>query len=59
MGVAPEGDRSHRFYGVSVFKRGFGGQDVAYLHARDLVLDWSKYVVNWTVELIRKWVRKV
>ena len=58
-GVAPEGDRSHRFYGVSVFKRGFGGQDVAYLHARDLVLDWSKYVVNWTVELIRKWVRKV
>lgn len=58
-GVAPEGEKSHRFYGVSVFKRGFGGEDVAYLHARDLVLDWPKYVVNWTVESIRKWVRKV
>lgn len=58
-GVAPEGETKHRFYGVSVFKRGFGGEDVAYLHARDLVLDWPKYVVNWTVESIRKWVRKV
>ena len=58
-GVAPEEDKSHRFYGVSVFKRGFGGQDVAYLHARDLVLDWPKYVVNWTVETVRKKMRKV
>lgn len=24
-GVAPEGEKDHRFYGVSVFKRGFGG----------------------------------
>ncbi len=58
-GVAPEGERSHRFYGVSVFKRGFGGQDVAYLHARDLVLDWPGYAVNWGIEMVRKWMRKV
>lgn len=58
-GVAPEGEKSHRFYGVSVFKRGFGGEDVAYLHARDLVLDLPKYVLNWTVETVRKKMRKV
>jgi lipid II:glycine glycyltransferase (peptidoglycan interpeptide bridge formation enzyme) len=58
-GVAPEGEKSHRFYGVSVFKRGFGGEDVAYLHARDLVVNWPKYVVNYVVEALRKWIRKV
>lgn len=58
-GVAPEGEKSHRFYGVSVFKRGFGGEDVAYLHARDLVIDWPRYAVNWGIETTRKWMRKV
>ncbi len=58
-GVAPEGEKSHRFYGVSVFKRGFGGGDVAYLHARDLILDWPKYVIDWTIETLRKKMRKV
>ncbi len=58
-GVAPEGEKSHRFYGVSLFKRGFGGQDVAYLHARDLVIDWPKYAINWLVEILRKKIRNV
>lgn len=36
-GIAPkeEGDE-HRFAGVSLFKRGFGGEEVAYLPAHDL-----------------------
>ncbi len=58
-GVAPEGEKSHRFYGVSVFKRGFGGEDVAYLHAQDLVIDWMRYLVNYSVEWVRKKLRKV
>lgn len=58
-GVAPEGEKSHRFYGVSVFKRGFGGVEVAYLHARDLVVNQPKYFVNWCIESLRKWIRKV
>lgn len=53
-GVAPEGETSHRFHGVSVFKRGFGGQDVQYLPAQDLVINKIKYLVNLTVENVRK-----
>lgn len=58
-GVAPEGERDHRFYGVSVFKRGFGGKDVAYLHAQDLVIDRFRYLINYFVEVARKRLRKV
>lgn len=56
-GVAPEDDRDHRFYGLSIFKRGFGGQDVHYLNAKDLVIDHKKYLINSAVENIRKKLR--
>lgn len=58
-GVAPENEVNHRFHGVSVFKRGFGGADVEYLHARDLIINPFKYTLNWTVETLRKKIRKV
>jgi lipid II:glycine glycyltransferase (peptidoglycan interpeptide bridge formation enzyme) len=36
-GIAPNNaPKDHRFAGVSLFKRGFGGQEVAYLPAHDL-----------------------
>lgn len=36
-GIAPtDAPQNHRFAGVSLFKRGFGGQEVAYLPAHDL-----------------------
>lgn len=58
-GVAPEEDLDHRFYGVSVFKRGFGGKDVAYLHSQDLVIDNFRYLINYTIEVVRKKIRRV
>lgn len=58
-GVAPEGAKDHRFSGVSLFKRGFGGVDVAYCHARDLVIDRSRYGLNWLIESLRKYIRRV
>ncbi len=58
-GVAPLEAKDHRFYGVSVFKRGFGGQDVSYLHAQDLVIDKFRYLINYLVEMVRKRIRKV
>ncbi len=58
-GVAPEDERDHRFYGVSVFKRGFGGEDVSYLHAQDLVIDNFRYLINYFVEVARKRLRRV
>lgn len=59
FGVAPDGENNHRFSGISVFKRGFGGQDVEYLHAQDLVLDRPKYLITLAVEKIRKIRRRV
>lgn len=58
-GVAKPEQTSHRFYGVSIFKRGFGGQDVAYVPAQDLVIDRLRYSVNYFIELARRKVRKL
>ena len=58
-GVAPEDQKDHRFYGLSVFKRGFGGQDVDYLHAMDLVVNRPLYLINSIIENLRKRTRHV
>ena len=58
-GVAPEGQTNHRFHGVSVFKRGFGGEDVEYMHARDLIINPFAYKINWLIESVRKKARRV
>lgn len=58
-GVAPETQKSHRFYGLSIFKRGFGGVDFEYLHARDLIINRPRYLINFVVENLRKRIRHV
>ncbi|MCJ7805146.1 peptidoglycan bridge formation glycyltransferase FemA/FemB family protein [Patescibacteria group bacterium] len=35
-GIAPGDNPKHRFAGVTLFKKGFGGQKIDWLHARDL-----------------------
>jgi lipid II:glycine glycyltransferase (peptidoglycan interpeptide bridge formation enzyme) len=57
-GIAPEGNTTHRFAGVSLFKRGFGGQEVQYLPAHDLPVSW-KYSVTKMFEVLRKKSRKL
>jgi len=56
-GITREHQEDHRYYGVSVFKRGFGGTVVEYLHAQDLVISKPKYLVSAAIEHIRKKVR--
>ena len=56
-GVAEHGQTKHRFYGVSVFKRGFGGEDVAYLPARDLIINPLKYSLTYAFETGRRKIR--
>ncbi len=58
-GVAPIDATKHRFYNLSVFKRGFGGEDVSYLHAQDLVINYPKYFINYSIERVRKILRNV
>ena len=58
-GIVDEDDTKHRFYGVSVFKRGFGVDELRYVPAHDLILNPAKYAIDWTVETIRRKARKV
>jgi len=58
-GVAPEINKNHRFYSLSVFKRGFGGEEVEYLHAQDLIIDKKRYIINYLIESVRSKIRGV
>ena len=57
-GVVPETATKHPWHGLSVFKRGFGGFEEAYLHAQDLVLS-PRYWLTWTIETIRRKRRRL
>jgi lipid II:glycine glycyltransferase (peptidoglycan interpeptide bridge formation enzyme) len=57
-GVAPKEETGHRFYGVSIFKRGFGGEEVQYLPTQDLPLN-PKYYLIYALETARKKIRKL
>jgi len=57
-GVAPEGSSpKHRFAGVTLFKKGFGGYPISYLPAQDLPLRWNYYLVYLFESLRRAWRR--
>ncbi len=58
-GVAPENKQNHRFSGLSLFKRGFGGTDFEYLHAQDLIINYPRYLITYLIEQIRKKIRRV
>jgi len=57
-GIAPQDQTTHRFAGVSVFKRGFGGQEVQYLPAHDLPISAGYQMVR-SFEFLRKKMRKL
>ena len=58
-GIVDVDDTSHRFYGVSEFKRSFGCEELRYTPAHDMILDPLKYQLTKVVETVRKRVRKV
>jgi lipid II:glycine glycyltransferase (peptidoglycan interpeptide bridge formation enzyme) len=55
-GIAPEGNKKHPFYGITHFKKGFGGFKLDLVPAHDLAVN-SKYWINWFIETIRKYKR--
>ena len=56
-GIAPPGQKGHRYAGVTVFKTGFGGEVVEYVPAQDIVINKGRYLLNKVVEDVRKKVR--
>ena len=56
-GIVGEDEKNHRFYGVSFFKRGFGGDELKYLPAHDLIISPMKYQKTKLIETVRKKIR--
>jgi lipid II:glycine glycyltransferase (peptidoglycan interpeptide bridge formation enzyme) len=52
-GIAPEGNKKHPFYGITHFKKGFGGFGLALVNAKDLPVRFG-YVKNWIIETLRR-----
>lgn len=53
-GIAPNDNPKHPWYGLSLFKKGFGGKQVDFLHAQDYPLRRWKYYLNFIFEILRK-----
>ena len=58
-GIVEPDETSHRFYGVSEFKRSFGCEELKYTPAHDMILKPLKYQLTKTVETARKKIRHV
>jgi peptidoglycan pentaglycine glycine transferase (the first glycine) len=57
-GIAPNNDPSHRFAGVTMFKTGFGGERIDWLHAHDFPVA-PQYWLTYFFETIRKVLRRL
>lgn len=55
-GVSPKDQVKHPWHGLSLFKRGFSNQELAFVHAHDLVLNPFGYITRW-YEFIEKKLR--
>lgn len=56
-GAVPKGKTKHRFSGPSLFKKGFGGERVDWLHAHDMPIRNTLYWGTYLFETIRKRLR--
>lgn len=56
-GVIPaKAGKNHPFYGITHFKKGFGGSQLDLVHCHDLPISW-KYWFNWIIETLRSFKR--
>ena len=58
-GIVEPDEKTHRFYGVSEFKRSFGCEELRYTPAHDMILKPLLYSKTLLVETVRKKVRHV
>lgn len=52
-GIAPENKPNHPWRGITLFKKGFGGREINYLHAHDLPVS-PLYIIPKSIEAIRR-----
>jgi lipid II:glycine glycyltransferase (peptidoglycan interpeptide bridge formation enzyme) len=52
-GIAPDTEPKHPWFGLSAFKKGFGGKEVSTIHAYDFPVSW-RYGQLYLIEWVRK-----
>ncbi len=55
-GIAPSDKKNHPWRGLTLFKTGFGGSRVEFLHAQDIPLSllyWRTYAIDFLTKLIK------
>lgn len=58
-GIVEPDEKTHRFYGVSEFKRSFGCEELRYTPAHDMILEPTRYQFTKLVETVRRRRRHV
>lgn len=56
-GIAPVDKINHPWRGITLFKKGFGGREIKFIHAHDLPVS-PFYSISRTIELLRKLRKK-
>jgi lipid II:glycine glycyltransferase (peptidoglycan interpeptide bridge formation enzyme) len=57
-GIAPNDNRSHPWWGITMFKKGFAGFEERLLPTMDLKLN-PKYYLTWLIETVRRRKRRL
>lgn len=52
-GIAPTDDKNHPWWGITLFKKGFGGFEEKLMSTMDMIID-PRYLWTWGVETVRK-----
>jgi lipid II:glycine glycyltransferase (peptidoglycan interpeptide bridge formation enzyme) len=56
-GIAPAGaGPEHPWHGVGLFKKGFGGEEIAWAGSWDLIVDPALYRLRATTGALRGWL---
>lgn len=58
-GIAPPNSPNHRYAGVTTFKTGFGGENVTFIPAHDIIINKVRYLKDYLIETARKKARKL
>ncbi len=53
-GIAPNDNSKHPWFGLSLFKKGFGGEQVDFIHAQDFPINWPEYLPTYIFETFRR-----
>lgn len=58
-GIAPNDNPKHPWYGLSLFKKGFGGERINFIHAQDYPIKLWRYLPIYILETIRRLKRSL